>query len=105
MNNIASGSPAPVPGEIKFDDARVGAVGTTGDTSDNDEACAIAAIEAAGFKAEGGWSSGGMISTPSLSSHAGLPRLCLLSADRQLQITHASDMAVHSIAPLNRTDA
>jgi len=32
----------------------IGAVGISGDTSDNDEACAIAGIEAAGFKADGG---------------------------------------------------
>jgi uncharacterized protein GlcG (DUF336 family) len=31
----------------------VGAVGVSGDTSDNDEACALAAIEAVGFKAQG----------------------------------------------------
>jgi uncharacterized protein GlcG (DUF336 family) len=31
----------------------VGAVGVSGDTSNNDEACALAAIEAFGFKAQG----------------------------------------------------
>jgi uncharacterized protein GlcG (DUF336 family) len=31
----------------------LGAVGVTGDTSDNDEACALAGIEAAGLKAQG----------------------------------------------------
>ena len=31
----------------------VGAVGVTGDTSDNDEACALAGIAAAGLKAQG----------------------------------------------------
>lgn len=31
----------------------IGAVGITGDTSDNDEACALAGIEAAGLKAQG----------------------------------------------------
>jgi uncharacterized protein GlcG (DUF336 family) len=31
----------------------LGAVGITGDTSDNDEACALAGIEAAGLKAQG----------------------------------------------------
>jgi uncharacterized protein GlcG (DUF336 family) len=31
----------------------LGAVGITGDTSDNDEACAFAGIEAAGLKAQG----------------------------------------------------
>ncbi|QPC85933.1 heme-binding protein [Mesorhizobium sp. NBSH29] len=32
----------------------IGAVGISGDTSDNDEAAAIAGIEAAGFQADGG---------------------------------------------------
>jgi uncharacterized protein GlcG (DUF336 family) len=32
----------------------VGAVGVTGDTSDNDEACAVAGIEAAGYSADPG---------------------------------------------------
>jgi uncharacterized protein GlcG (DUF336 family) len=31
----------------------LGAVGITGDTSDNDEACALAGIEAAGLKVQG----------------------------------------------------
>jgi uncharacterized protein GlcG (DUF336 family) len=31
----------------------MGAVGVTGDTSDNDETCALAGIEAAGLKAQG----------------------------------------------------
>lgn len=31
----------------------IGAVGVTGDTSDNDEVCALAGIEAAGLKAQG----------------------------------------------------
>lgn len=56
MNNLAAGSLVPVPGGVlvKSDGALLGAVGITGDTSDNDEACAIAAIEAAGFTADGG---------------------------------------------------
>ena len=33
--------------------APIGAVGVTGDTSDNDEACALAGIAAAGLKAQG----------------------------------------------------
>jgi uncharacterized protein GlcG (DUF336 family) len=33
--------------------AILGAVGVSGDTSDNDEACALAAIEAVGLKAQG----------------------------------------------------
>ncbi|WP_306145815.1 heme-binding protein [Roseibium sp. MMSF_3412] len=56
MNSIAEGSLVPVPGGvlIKADGQVLGAVGITGDSSDNDETCAIAAIEAAGFTADGG---------------------------------------------------
>ena len=56
MNSIASGSLVPVPGGvlIKRHGVILGAVGITGDSSDNDEACAIAAIEAEGFAADGG---------------------------------------------------
>jgi uncharacterized protein GlcG (DUF336 family) len=56
MNALASGALVPVPGGvlIRRDGAIVGAVGITGDTSDNDEACAVAAIEAAGFEADAG---------------------------------------------------
>jgi uncharacterized protein GlcG (DUF336 family) len=40
---------------IRADDGEiVGAVGISGDSSDNDEAAAVAGIEAAGFKADGG---------------------------------------------------
>lgn len=35
------------------DDYAIGAVGVTGDTSDNDEACALAGIAAAGLKPQG----------------------------------------------------
>jgi len=45
-----------VPGGVLIKDASgtvLGAVGVTGDTSDNDEACAIHAIEKAGFAAQG----------------------------------------------------
>lgn len=47
----------PVPGGVLVRDkkgALLGAVGISGDTSDNDEAAAIAGIEAAGFVAEPG---------------------------------------------------
>lgn len=56
MNSIAGGSLVPVPGGvlIRHEDRIIGALGITGDSSDNDEACAIAAIEAAGFQADGG---------------------------------------------------
>jgi uncharacterized protein GlcG (DUF336 family) len=50
------GSLVPVPGGvlIKSNGAIIGAVGISGDTSDNDEAAAIAAITAAGFEADAG---------------------------------------------------
>ena len=56
MNTIAGGSLVPVPGGvlIRKDGEIIGAVGSTGDTSDNDEACAVAAIEALGLQADGG---------------------------------------------------
>ncbi|WP_421980660.1 GlcG/HbpS family heme-binding protein [Roseibium sp.] len=56
MNSIAEGSLVPVPGGVlvKEEGQVLGAVGITGDSSDNDETCAIAAIEAAGFTADGG---------------------------------------------------
>jgi uncharacterized protein GlcG (DUF336 family) len=52
-----SGTLVPVPGGVLIRDkagALLGAVGVSGDTSDNDEAAAIAGIEAAGFVAETG---------------------------------------------------
>ncbi|MAN55118.1 MAG: GlcG/HbpS family heme-binding protein [Paracoccus sp. (in: a-proteobacteria)] len=56
MNALSGGSLVPVPGGvlIRRDGAILGAVGITGDTSDNDEACASRAIEAAGFVADAG---------------------------------------------------
>ena len=56
MNGLAGGSLVPVPGGVLIRDgeAIVGAVGITGDTSDNDETCAVAGIEAAGFAADTG---------------------------------------------------
>ncbi|GJD48382.1 hypothetical protein OPKNFCMD_1100 [Methylobacterium crusticola] len=46
----------PVPGGvlIRRDGRLLGAVGISGDTSDNDEAAAVAGIEAAGFQADPG---------------------------------------------------
>ena len=44
----------PVPGGVLIKDAAggvLGAVGISGDTSDKDEVCAVAGIEAAGLKA------------------------------------------------------
>jgi uncharacterized protein GlcG (DUF336 family) len=56
VNTLAQGRLVPVPGGvlIQSDGALLGAVGISGDTSDNDEACAIAGIEAAGLKANPG---------------------------------------------------
>lgn len=57
MNALAKGSLVPVPGGVLVRDetGRVaGAVGITGDSSDNDEACAVAGIETAGFTADHG---------------------------------------------------
>jgi uncharacterized protein GlcG (DUF336 family) len=56
VNTLAQGRMVPVPGGVLIQDGGVllGAVGVSGDTSDNDEACAIAGIEAAGLKANAG---------------------------------------------------
>lgn len=56
MNALAKGVLVPVPGGVLVRDGGqiIGAVGVTGDSSDNDEAAAIAAIEAAGFVADPG---------------------------------------------------
>ncbi|MFY9210525.1 MAG: heme-binding protein [Aestuariivita sp.] len=56
MNALNGGSLVPVPGGvlIKRDGVLIGAIGITGDSSDNDEACALAAIENAGLSAEAG---------------------------------------------------
>ncbi len=51
------GSLVPVPGGVLIKDdagALIGAVGVSGDTSDNDEAAAIAGIKAAGFTPDPG---------------------------------------------------
>jgi uncharacterized protein GlcG (DUF336 family) len=57
MNALAGGALVPVPGGVLIrdcDGALLGAVGVTGDNSDNDEMCAIAGIEAAGLVADTG---------------------------------------------------
>jgi uncharacterized protein GlcG (DUF336 family) len=56
VNTLAQGRMVPVPGGVLIQDGGVllGAVGISGDSSDNDEACAIAGIEAAGLKANAG---------------------------------------------------
>ena len=56
VNTLAQGRLVPVPGGVLIQDGGIllGAVGVSGDTSDNDEICAIAGIEAAGLKANAG---------------------------------------------------
>ena len=54
VNGVAGGDMVPVPGGVLVQDQEgtlLGAVGISGDTSDNDEAAAIAGIEAAGLNA------------------------------------------------------
>jgi uncharacterized protein GlcG (DUF336 family) len=53
----SQGRLVPVPGGVLVRDASgvlIGAVGISGDTSDNDETCALAGIEAAGLKGQPG---------------------------------------------------
>lgn len=55
MNGLFGGRFVPVPGGVLVRDRKgavIGAVGVTGDTSENDAAAATAGIEAAGFSAE-----------------------------------------------------
>lgn len=55
VNGLYGGQVIPVPGGVLVKDKRgniVGAVGVTGDTSDNDAEAAIAGITAAGLEAE-----------------------------------------------------
>jgi uncharacterized protein GlcG (DUF336 family) len=57
VNALVQGALVPVPGGVLILDSTgnlLGAVGISGDTSDNDEACAIAGIDAAGFTANAG---------------------------------------------------
>ena len=56
VNTLAQGRMVPVPGGVLIQHGGVllGAVGVSGDTSDNDEICAVAGIEAAGLKANAG---------------------------------------------------
>ncbi len=54
---VSAGRMVPVPGGVLIRDANgstLGAVGISGDTSDRDEACCIAGIEAAGLTAVAG---------------------------------------------------
>jgi uncharacterized protein GlcG (DUF336 family) len=57
LGPLTDGRLVPVPGGVLIRDAAkniVGAVGISGETSDNDEACAIAGIEAVGLIADPG---------------------------------------------------
>lgn len=56
MNALNDGALVPVPGGvlIKQDGVLIGAIGITGDSSDNDEICAVAVIEEFGLTAETG---------------------------------------------------
>jgi uncharacterized protein GlcG (DUF336 family) len=53
VDTMAEGGMVPAAGGVIVSDGEdiVGAIGVTGDTSDNDEACALAAIEQVGLKA------------------------------------------------------
>jgi uncharacterized protein GlcG (DUF336 family) len=54
VNTLARGAVVPVPGGVLIQDksgALLGAIGISGDASDNDEAAAVAGIEAAGLVA------------------------------------------------------
>ena len=56
LATVSQGRLVPVPGGVLIQSGTtlLGAVGISGDTSDNDEACAVAGIEAAGLKANAG---------------------------------------------------
>lgn len=57
MNSLCGGALVPVPGGVLIratSGELIGAVGITGDTSSNDELCAVAGIEAAGYIADTG---------------------------------------------------
>jgi uncharacterized protein GlcG (DUF336 family) len=57
VTTLAGGRLVPVPGGVLVRSAAgtiVGALGISGDSSDNDEACAVHGIEAAGLKADPG---------------------------------------------------
>src|SRR3546814_14317332 len=84
ISGLPGGALVPVPGGVLVRDAEgsiVGAVGVTGDTSDNDETCAIAGIEAAGYAADPGRKTEGAFERPTSVTRCGdvrvfpLPRL------------------------------
>ena len=55
VDTMSEGGMVPAAGGVIVSDGQhiVGAIGVTGDTSDNDEACALAAIETVGLKPKG----------------------------------------------------
>jgi uncharacterized protein GlcG (DUF336 family) len=56
VNGVFNGQVVPVPGGVLVRDGKgnvIGAVGVTGDTSDNDLIAALAGVEGAGFACEG----------------------------------------------------
>ncbi|KFX71754.1 GlcG protein [Pseudomonas taeanensis MS-3] len=57
LSDLAGGNMVPVPGGVLIRDSNgeiLGAVGISGDTSDNDECCAVTGVAAAGFIADVG---------------------------------------------------
>lgn len=57
LGNLAGGNMLPVPGGVLIRDQTgqiLGAIGISGDTSDNDECCALVAIDSAGLVADTG---------------------------------------------------
>lgn len=58
LSAVSDGRIVPVPGGVLIrsspDGPVIGAVGVTGDTSDNDEACAVEGVQAAGLTPDGG---------------------------------------------------
>ncbi len=57
LNGVADGNLVPVPGGVVIRDSNkkiLGSIGVSGDSSDNDEAAALAAIKAAGLVADPG---------------------------------------------------
>ncbi len=57
VSDLAGGNMLPVPGGVLIRNGQgdiVGAIGVSGDTSDNDELCALAGVQAAGLIADAG---------------------------------------------------
>lgn len=57
LSGVSGGKIVPVPGGVLVKNADgkiIGAVGITGDTSDNDEIAAVAGIQSVGYTADGG---------------------------------------------------